>query len=238
MEYQEFAPPPALAGWIAARWTLDCGQAAGATIMHRAAPDGCIELIHRTHGTSTWRSAQPPVFATGLSEAPAGLTLSGNARFIGLRLWPWAWNRISAVLAHDFADGWIDAAPLTALVAAPSFDAIARCFAEPPPLLARATLAAVSVGELAAASRCTTRTVQRWFAREVGLTPQRYLRLLRFRAAVSQLHEADTSLADHAMATGYADQAHMARDFRNLAGATASAARQSAVGPFLPDAPR
>ena len=61
------------------------------------------------------------------------------------------------------------------------------------------------------------RTLQRWFARHVGLPPRRYLRLLRFHKAFEQVPD-QPSLADHAAAQGYADQAHMARDFRAMAG--------------------
>ena len=76
------------------------------------------------------------------------------------------------------------------------------------------------------------RTLQRWFARHVGLPPRRYLRLLRFHKAFEQV-PAQPSLADHAAAQGYADQAHMARDFRAMAGVPAKQARRSAKGPFL-----
>ena len=76
------------------------------------------------------------------------------------------------------------------------------------------------------------RSLQRWFARHIGLPPRRYLMLLRFHKAFEQVPE-QPSLADHAAAQGYADQAHMARDFRAMAGVPAREARRAAKGPFL-----
>ena len=45
------------------------------------------------------------------------------------------------------------------------------------------------------------RTLQRWFARHVGLPPRRYLRLLRFHKAFEQV-PASATLAGHAAAHG------------------------------------
>jgi transcriptional regulator GlxA family with amidase domain len=88
------------------------------------------------------------------------------------------------------------------------------------------------VEEIGRATGMRPRTLQRWFARNVGLPPRHYLRLLRFHKAFAQVPE-QPSLAAHAAAQGYADQAHMARDFRALAGVPATEARKSAKGPFL-----
>ena len=86
---------------------------------------------------------------------------------------------------------------------------------------------------MGAGTGMSPRTLQRWFARHVDLPPRAYLRLLRFQKAFEQVPGAD-SLADHAAAQGFADQAHMAREFRELAGVPAKQARRTAKGPFLP----
>ena len=96
----------------------------------------------------------------------------------------------------------------------------------------RAIVAAATVEEMADMSGMSPRSLQRWFARNVGLPPRRYLRLLRFHKAFEQVPE-QPSLAMHAAAQGYADQAHMARDFRAMAGVPAKQARRTAKGPFL-----
>jgi AraC-like DNA-binding protein len=57
------------------------------------------------------------------------------------------------------------------------------------------------------------------FHSAVGLTPKHYFRVQRFTAVVKQLAGASRpNLARIAAMTGYADQSHMSRDFREFAG--------------------
>ena len=53
------------------------------------------------------------------------------------------------------------------------------------------------------------------FAEGVGYGPKTLQRIFRFQRMVGQLHAADTGLAGLA---GYADQAHLSRESRRLAG--------------------
>lgn len=234
MEYVEHPVPRPLHGFVSALWTLECHGTADERLTHEATPDGCVELIRRTRGESSWGRDQPPVFVTGLSEAPVSLAFSGDARFIGLRLWPWAWNLLGDPASPALADDWHDAADLGWLVEAPSADAALDAFAvhalHP---FAEAALSAASVGEIARRTGTSHRQVQRWFEREVGMPPRRYLRLLRFGRTMGDMQRNSDSLAAQAAAAGYADQAHMARDFRALAGASARRTRARAIGPFV-----
>ncbi len=57
------------------------------------------------------------------------------------------------------------------------------------------------------------------FRSEVGVTPKLYSRLQRFEAAVARVRSGEAaSLATVANVSGYADQAHMTREFSELAG--------------------
>lgn len=237
MHYAETPPPPALDGLVEAVWTLDAG--ADGWVDHQAVPDGCIELIRRHSGQSAWRSDQPPLFVTGLALQPAVLRFSGDARFTGIRLWPWAWHALGGAPCHGFADGWQAIAeddPLAALLAGEDdpMPRLAAAFAglHPPPAAAIRHVA--SVEALARHTGLSTRQLQRIFARETGMPPRSYLRLLRFRAAVSGIQDSDGSgLAGTAASSGYADQAHMTREFRSLAGLPPGRARARARGPFI-----
>ncbi|WP_342251008.1 AraC family transcriptional regulator [Sphingomonas sp. OTU376] len=235
MDYAELPLPPALDGLVASVWTLAASQPGW--VEHEATPDGCIELIHRYAGRSTWRRDQPGYFATGLSPHPIRFGFSGDARFTAIKLWPWAWHTLGGAPCPGFADDWIALAPgstLAALLEGDPVANLARALAgTTPPPLARAILASRGVGEITARTGLPPRQLQRIFARELGMAPRTYLRLLRFRAALRDVQQAGDNLADTAAARGYADQAHMARDFRELAGVPPSGARTRARGPFL-----
>jgi AraC-like DNA-binding protein len=71
------------------------------------------------------------------------------------------------------------------------------------------------------------------FREQLGLTPKALARVIRFDRAVHLLSgSAPSTLAAVAFECGYFDQAHMNRDFRELAGTTPAAlvARRSAAG--------
>ena len=63
------------------------------------------------------------------------------------------------------------------------------------------------------------------FRSAVGLSPKRYYRIRRFSSVLARLTVRDSSLADLAASAGYADQAHLSREFRELAGIATSSYR-------------
>jgi AraC-like DNA-binding protein len=61
------------------------------------------------------------------------------------------------------------------------------------------------------------------FREQVGLTPKTVARIFRFERAVALLRRGDVPLAELAFECGYYDQAHLNRDFRDLAGRSPAA---------------
>lgn len=85
----------------------------------------------------------------------------------------------------------------------------------------------VPVEELAADLGWSTRHLRNRFAEQVGLAPKATARVMRFDRArnelVRRVHaHAALGLADLAADFGYADQAHLAREFREFAGCSPS----------------
>ena len=78
----------------------------------------------------------------------------------------------------------------------------------------------VRVGELAAELGCSRRYLTSRFSAEVGLGPKAVARQVRFAGVRERLARAPERLAEIAAAAGYYDQAHLNRDFRELAGVT------------------
>lgn len=66
------------------------------------------------------------------------------------------------------------------------------------------------------------------FQGSTGLTPKVYARLLRFQALLRCQRQTAMPWAEQASLAGYSDQAHMTRDFRNMAGLTPNAWRRAA----------
>lgn len=238
MDYRETPPPPNLDGFVAAIWTLDVGGKPDEWVEHRAVPDGCIELIRRHAGRSIWRTEQPPLFVTGLALRPAALRFSGDARFTGIRLWPWGWHALGGARCADFADSWrpvVEDGPFAALLTddGAQLPALSAACDGQPHSPIDPIRAVDSVAALACATSLSPRQLQRIFARETGMPPRSYLRLLRFRDAVAGVQGEESRLADTAAASGYADQAHMTREFRALGGLSPGAARRRTTGPFV-----
>ncbi|MFN0207069.1 MAG: helix-turn-helix domain-containing protein, partial [Planctomycetota bacterium] len=79
------------------------------------------------------------------------------------------------------------------------------------------------------ATQCSIgiRQLERRFQREVGITPQALLQIVRFQRAV-RLLESDAPLSRVAYEAGYSDQAHFGRKFVAFTGTTPAAYRREA----------
>ena len=64
----------------------------------------------------------------------------------------------------------------------------------------------------------STRHLEHRFRSEFGITPKAAVRITRFERSVEAVRDPRRRLADVAAECGYADQAHLAREWRDLAG--------------------
>jgi AraC-like DNA-binding protein len=87
-----------------------------------------------------------------------------------------------------------------------------------------------SLGEWSRHLGCSARTLERRFGSLVGLSPKEFVRVRRFQLALrlSGTSPAPTWAAVAAR-SGYSDQSHLARDFRQFAGAAPSVAESSST---------
>lgn len=86
---------------------------------------------------------------------------------------------------------------------------------------ARALSRGVRVGEVSAALGLLPRTLRRRFTAQVGLTPKRFGRVQRLRRLTRDLDgQTEVDWAATAAGHGYADQPHLAGEFRELVGVT------------------
>ncbi|MCW4469952.1 AraC family transcriptional regulator [Flavobacterium sp. MFBS3-15] len=75
----------------------------------------------------------------------------------------------------------------------------------------------ISIGEVSNSIAVSMRQLQRGFKESMGTSPKGYLRIIRFRNALTALEDVHR-WADITYALGYADQAHFIREFKEFSG--------------------
>ena len=189
-------------------------------------------------------------FVAPLNESPAVTEFSGVSHGIQIDLAPFAARALfdqpleqldALVVDLDDALGEDSSLLVERLHDAPSWDArfdlldalIGRRVedaAPPAPDAAWAwrrlgqTGGRLAIGTLAVELGCSRRHLSARFRDQVGLPPKAVARIMRFRRVLGLLGRDDgTRLAELALDCGYYDQAHLNRDFRELAGTNPSA---------------
>ena len=239
--YREFAPPPALARALVCSWTQIIGDGPS-SYAQRVLPDGCVDLV--------WLGDQPPS-AVGPSTAPFVARLRPRTEVVGIRFRPgWApsiigapaselldrnvalvdlWGRAADALADPVLERPSPAARLAAIEEVLRARWLRARPADPMITAAVAWLArhpSARVDRLAAELRVSPRHLHRRFAEAVGYGPKTFQRVARFQRLLglgAGARRAGDGLSQLALDAGYADQAHMTREVRRLAGRTPAA---------------
>ena len=203
---------------VAAAWQFDAATARSSIV----AADGCFDFI-AVHDKARGRCSAyvyTPVTAAHVVASAA------HTRFVGVRLQPGygaALRECGPELARRVAaDGPSSVDALEAMVV-DTLDAVT-----PPELVHEfVALARASLGEHRLTSRATgsaERELQRACQRWLGLSPKVFLRIERVWAARRKIREGHP-LAAVAAELGYADQAHLSREVKQLLGVTPRALR-------------
>jgi AraC-like DNA-binding protein len=211
--YREWAPPPEWRHAVACLWE----QQVFADRVQHVLPDGHADLL-------TYETGR--VAVVGLQDGVATPELPRGTHIRGIRLRPEAVApafRVPAASLRNLtvaAEDVLGSRPSRQLLDARGVDRWIRSV-EPDPRTAAAVrlLPSRTVQAVADELGITARHLRRLLLDEVGLGPkayQRVLRLQRFLRAV----EADADIATAAALAGYADQPHLTRDSRALAGQT------------------
>ncbi len=183
----------------------------------------------RSHGGATVGLLLHPGVGDPHSGTPASLLAGRHTRLA--ELWPGA--------ALDSLGERMEAAPTLSLRLDVVEAVLARLWTAPSrltPALAQALARldrGVGVAQAAAGCGWSHRHFADRFREAVGLSPKAYGRLRRFGRVLDRLNAGGSpSLAEIAVAEGYADQAHMSREFREHAGL--SPARYRRLAPAQP----
>jgi AraC-like DNA-binding protein len=258
VQYVETRPSADLAADVHCFWELDGIDDAQAEPIF---PDGRVEIVMHL-GTRPWRvgatASQPDLMVVGQMTAAVRLQQTAGMHAIGIRFTPTGarkWLGAPLIECTDKIQGFdqVDVRVAAAIRDAvhdsgtlqPSLKALESALRQTrkprwsaPAAVEHAVQVAldrkgrVRVETLASSARLGIRQLERQFLDTVGLSPKRFIKTARFQHALQLLRE-DIPPAEVAVACGFADQAHLAREFRSVAGAAARNVNLAGVA-FLP----
>ena len=250
MEYAEHAPRAELAGVIRCIWIGE--DSSPDPSPQPVVGDGCPELLVHFGSPMFERDEagaehlQPRAFVAGQLTRPLWLRPSGPVGVMGVRFHPWTAYSVVHRPLDELTDRRValdslleGAARLVDAVAAAEDEADRVAAAESfvqdhlmpgdagdgavlAQCVARLNDAECSIDALAEELNVGRRQLERRFAERVGVSPRTLGGILRLRRFFDLLDHAGAPLVDAALAAGYYDQSHFAREFRRYAGLTAT----------------
>lgn len=242
MSYREIVPHPALRPWVDRFWLrVPDTEPELAAEPDCILPDGCVDVlvgldarVVHVVGTMTralWVDTRRASLAAVRFRPGAAAALLGVAaheltdRLVPLADLKQGWLSPRAVEAASAREAvrLLEASLLARVGEATLQPAVARvvelCFGPTRP----------SVSALARELGWSRQRLTRMLLEEVGIGTKQLLRVGRLQRAVDELQRSPgAGLAQAAAGLGYADQAHMCRDFRELIGSSPGAVRAAA----------
>jgi AraC-like DNA-binding protein len=244
MTYVEHAPIAAFRHLVDAYWINR--PDGGGLAADRVLPDGCIDLIFRGDASGG------RLFASALIERPVLFGADHPVWFPGVRFRPAMARAIldidpvecrggdtpAAEIDVGFATledrlrGCASAEQALALLTRAVEARLARRERNAAPMRVQEALArlaqggdAARVAMVARALGMSERSLHRELVRWSGLPPKTIARILRMQRALRAIRAGNAPLAFVALSMGYADQAHMTRELKSLAGLAPSEIR-------------
>lgn len=240
LHYHEASPARSLRAFVGSYWTFRATAQFEAPYEHRVLPDGCASLV--------WSSAPGSpahLFYTGPRLHAFSVPILPGALYWGVRLRPGAagpllhqspatcgapfhpLREVAPHLADTLARTLLpslrdaDVPPRLDAALAPFVEAAAPLDVPVAEAVARIEAAGghVRVDALAEAVHLSPRQLQRRFRAATNLTPKQYARIRRFRSALHNVLRATPEAWGRvAVEHGFADQAHLVREFQALYG--------------------
>ncbi len=232
--YREVAPPAPLEPFVECLWVAG-KQELRTENDRRILPDGRMDLVW-IRGAGVLVAGPQTRFTVRAMPAPLVA--------VGVRFHPGVAPGLLRLPAAEFVDGHVPLAAVDSSLAArlePALDAsrtlgwafdvlnrellrhvdrLAELDAAVSEAATMLSHSSASVAEVSVRVHMSERQLRRRFAERVGYGPKTLQRVLRFQRLVAILGEPDAALARAALDAGYADQAHLTRECRELSGLT------------------
>lgn len=248
--YKEFAPKSESAHLIGAFWSFSMPNSNG-VIKHRVLPDGCMDVIFQYQRALGGGIYNPQLAIYGSTDSFKLFEIKPSTEFVGVRFHPGMaglflklnpielfqqqakaqdcckefgkiFDRLCESNSAEQALSTLQTSILE-LQKVNCEDSVSLPIREALKLITISN-GTMPVSHIASAIGISERTLRRGVTKAVGLSPKVLARILRFQNTMLRLRASETAdLCRFALDCGYADQAHMGREFQRLSGLTPTA---------------
>ena len=262
MQYRELRPSGPFRDSVECVWIVE-GASSLHGPSETIVPDGCAELILHlgerfAGGIEGALLTQPDAVLVGPLSRPFLLSKpAGQIRTLGVRFRPGGLRSFLDTPVHELADLASDGEAVFGRSAARLADALSEAHDDAARLrrvecflgerrrdsklrsgLVRQVLTSrgrLRSDALARAAGLSLRQLERLFREDVGLSPKRLSRIVRFQEVLRRMGDEATNWVSVALDCGYFDQSHLVRDFSELTGVAPSrfAGREGFAGNFI-----
>lgn len=216
-------------------YSFDIAQDANVTL---AIPDGCVDIVFDCD------AQHPCARVCGTTLEARGADMQHNHHYFGVRFAPGVIPDFLDVMAEEIPDcefNFLEVVPdarlaFEQIVQTRDFSRQISLFnAYFSPRLVRKASAVTSLivktmcqlkgnirmDQLEALTGYTSRTIQRQFRQDTGMSPKAFSRILRCQSAINTIHlRQDLSISDLAFDLGFSDQSHFLREFKKFVSIT------------------
>ncbi len=248
--YRELAPNSEIAHLVGAFWSYSTPNSNG-IIKHRVLPDGCMDVIFQYQRALSGEIYNPQLTIYGSTDQFKLFEIKPYTEFVGVRFHPGMAGLFLKVNPIELFQQEAKAQECSDAFGK-IFDRLCKCNSveqalntlqtgvlelqrvncrDGVSLAIREALKLITisngtmpVSHIAEAIGISERTLLRGVTKAVGLSPKVLARILRFQNTMLHLRALETrDLCRIAFDCGYADQAHMGREFQQLSGLTPTA---------------
>ncbi|HCX22828.1 MAG: hypothetical protein CMB80_23605 [Flammeovirgaceae bacterium] len=240
MIYQRKEPSKELKDLIDCFWIVD-SEGDSSLFPQKIIPDGFPELIfhygdtYRINISGNWEVQCRNLIAGQLTKF-FYLENTGVSGMIGVKMKPWAIHSLFQLEMSKMLDQVLDLKKTLPSFVLPkpdlqSFDAfcnsVESLFLERRTSKTRVKLAVeliidrhgmLNLSDLSDEVGVSNRQLERWFKTEVGISPKLYARIIRLNYIFHQVEQRDFSWAQLAYKSGFTDQSHFIKNFKEFTG--------------------
>lgn len=237
--YREYPPGPSLDETVECVWTSAVAPGLRAPSFHRVIPDTAMDLLFDFTASGSRRVA-----VIGTMTQPLAFHTTGPIDLLGIRFRAGGLSRFLAMNAAELTDRRADLVDFWGGLARELWQRLGESApAERIPLLrgllrARATRPGdpfvqhcvkrievargdLQIADMERSTGLSLRQLERKFSRHIGISPKTFARIVRFKAAAAVAERPrPVDWAALASEFGFADQAHLVREFRAFSGLT------------------